>query len=206
MSWRTVFIGSFLVILGFFAYVFWPAPSVKVVNYPSLGTDIVAFGDSLVAGIGAEQGNDFVSVLSKEIDEPIVNLGASGDTTAEGLARINILDSYHPKVVLLLLGGDDAIQNVPTDETFQNLAEIIKNIQSRGSIVLLLGVRGGVLSDPFASQFEQLSKTYGTAFVPDVLSGLFGNPEYMSDDVHPNDAGYAIIATRIEPVLKGLLQ
>lgn len=178
----------------------------SITNYPSQGTDIVAFGDSLVVGVGSTQGNDFVSLLPKNIGEPIINLGHSGDTTADGIAHISDLDKYHPKVVLLLLGGNDHLQKIPISDTRNNLATLIENIQARGAIVLLLGVRGGLLNDNFSSMFNELYATYHTAFVSDVLGGLFGDDRYMSDAVHPNDAGYKIIAQRIEPVLEKLLK
>jgi len=177
-----------------------------IANYPSAGTDIVAFGDSLVAGTGSSDGHDFVSLLSGAIGQPIVNLGVPGDTTADGLARINGLDAYKPKVVLLLLGGNDYLKRIPQEQTFANLAAIIKDIQSRGAIVLLLGVRGGLFGDHFSSGFEDLRDTYHTAYVSNVLDGLLGDKQYMSDQVHPNDAGYRLIAERIAPVLKELLQ
>ena len=177
-----------------------------IANYPSAGTDIFAFGDSLVAGTGSSDGHDFVSLLSGAIGQPIVNLGVPGDTTADGLARINGLDAYKPKVVLLLLGGNDYLKRIPQEQTFANLAAIIKDIQSRGAIVLLLGVRGGLFGDHFSSGFEDLRDTYHTAYVSNVLDGLLGDKKYMSDQVHPNDAGYRLIAERIAPVLKELLQ
>jgi len=71
-------------------------------------------------------------------------LGVPGDTTADGLARMSELNAYKPKVVLLLLGGNDYLKRIPQEQTFANLAAIIKDIQSRGAIVLLLGVRGGL--------------------------------------------------------------
>ena len=177
-----------------------------VTNYPSAGTDIVAFGDSLVAGTGSSDGHDFVSLLSGAIGQPIVNLGVPGDTTADGLARMSELNAYKPKVVLLLLGGNDYLKRIPQEQTFANLAAIIKDIQSRGAIVLLLGVRGGLFGDHFSSGFEDLRDTYHTAYVSNVLDGLLGEKKYMSDQVHPNDAGYRLIAERIAPVLKELLQ
>lgn len=190
-----------VVVFGFF-YVSRSAP---ITNYPSTGTDIIAFGDSLVAGEGSSDGNDFVSVLSRKVGQPIINLGHRGDTTADGLARINELDQYRPKVVLLLLGGNDYLKRVPVSETDKNLELLIQDIQARGAIVLLLGIRGGILSDHFAGEFKYLKNTYHTAFVSDVLRGLFGDEKYMSDGVHPNDAGYAKIADRIYPVLAPLL-
>lgn len=177
-----------------------------VKNYPSKGTEIIAFGDSLIAGGGATYGNDFVSILSRKISQPIINLGRPGDTTADGIARIDELDKYDPKVVLLLLGGNDHLKKVPIAETRQNLAILIENIESRGAIVLLLGVRGGLLNDPFDTEFERLQETYDTAYVPDVLAGLFGNVKYMSDAIHPNDVGYQIIADRVYPVLMELIR
>ena len=177
----------------------------KILNYPSNGTDMIAFGDSLVEGVGSTDGNNFVSLLSKRIDLPIVNLGKSGDTTAQGLARINELDQYHPKIVLLLLGGNDHLKKIPIAETFDNLGEIIENIEGRGAVVLLLGVRGNLIGDKFKAEYEKLRNKYQTAYVPDVLSGLFGDTRYMSDEIHPNDAGYAKIADRIYPVLFNLL-
>ncbi len=92
------------------------------------------------------------------------------------------------------------------NETFQNLVAIIQNIENRGAMVLLLGVRGGLINDPYATEFQELADTYKTAYVSDVPFGLFGNREYMSDEVHPNDAGYAVIASRVEQALKKLLQ
>ena len=173
----------------------------EVRNYPSSGTDIIAFGDSLVAGVGASPGRDFVSLLSKKIGQPIVNLGVSGDTTADGLARLSELDAYNPKVVIVLFGGNDYLRRVAQVQTFENLTEMVESIQAKGAIVLLLGVRGGLLNDHFDSEFKKLRNTHDTAYVPDVLDGLLGTQEYMSDEIHPNDAGYERIAERIYPVL-----
>ena len=177
-----------------------------ITNYPSVGTDIVAFGDSLVAGTGATEGRGFVSLLSTAIGQPVINLGVPGNTTQDGFARMSELNAYKPKVVLLLLGGNDYLKRIPQEQTFANLAAIIKDVQSRGAIVLLLGVRGGLFGDHFSGGFEDLRGAYHTAYVSDVLDGLLGDKKYMSDQIHPNDAGYAKIAERITPVLKKLLQ
>lgn len=173
----------------------------KIKNYPSSGTDIIAFGDSLIEGVGSTQNNDFVYLLSKKIGKPIINLGVSGNTTEDGLNRINQLDNYRPKVVILLLGGNDYLKKVPLDQTFSNLEKIISNIQSRGAVVVLLGVKGSLIGDKYKDRYKALSQRYETVYVEDVLSGLFGNQEYMSDAVHPNDLGYKKIADRVYPPL-----
>jgi len=183
-----------------------PARGPHITNYPSAGTDIVAFGDSLVAGSGATSGHDFVSLLSEKVGRQIYNLGVPGDTTADALARVSELDRYRPKVVLLLLGGNDHLKKVPIETTFQNLGKLIESIHARGAVVLLLGVKGNLFGDKFAPEFEKLRDVYGTAYVPNVLDGLFGNPDYMADSIHPNDAGNRIIAERIYPELVPLLK
>ena len=200
-------IGTFAValILGF--WYFTGEKSLSVRNFPSAGTDIIAFGDSLVQGTGAStQERNFVSLLSQKLGRPIVNLGVPGNTTADGIARLAELDQYSPKVVLLLLGGNDHLRKVPIDTTFANLGAIIQNLQSRGAVVLLLGIKGNLFGDQFKPRFEKLRGTYHTAYVSDVLDGLFGKTQFMSDSIHPNDAGYAKIADRIYPELIKLLK
>jgi len=180
--------------------------SSEVTNQVSSGTTIVAVGDSLVAGVGATQGNDFVSVLSKRIAEPIVNLGRSGDTTEDVLLRMDEVLEQDPKVVLVLVGGNDYLKNIPRVETFANLEQIIQTIQDSGSAVLLLGVRGGILRDEYKSEFSALADKYNTGYVSNVLEDTLGRRELMSDLIHPNDAGYKIIADRVQPELELLLQ
>ena len=177
-----------------------------VVNYPSKNTGIIAFGDSLVLGVGSTAGGDFVSILSRRIGQPISNFGVSGDTTAQGLDRLVEVTTLRPKIVLLLLGGNDFLKKVPSIETFKNLENIIDQIQKSGSVVILLGVRGGILTDSYDSLFKDLAKKKGTLYVSNVLKGLVGDMRFMSDAVHPNDAGYLKIADRVYPVLKKVLE
>ena len=201
-----VFIALGIVLaIGVTYLLFFSSPA-AVTNYPSPGNGVVAFGDSLVVGVGATKGNNFVDVLSNLIDTPIVNLGKSGDTTKDALARLDKVLAMKPQIVLLLLGGNDYIKKVPKEETFANLEKMIETIHATGAVVVLLGVRGGILHDEYEDNFEVLAKKHRTAFVPDVLDGLFGHVDLMSDTIHPNDAGYLIIANKIYPVLNELLE
>ncbi len=192
-----------LIVIGFL--LFQDFQKQTITNYPSKGTEIIAFGDSLVVGAGAKEGSDFVSLVSKKLGVPITNLGQSGDTTESALLRLERIEFRDPKVVIVLLGGNDYLRRVPQETTFENLSRIIEKIQEKGAIVLLLGVRGGVVRDSFEEQFEALRDKYHTAYVSNVLS-FINNPEYMNDAVHPNDQGYAEIAERVAPVLKKLLE
>src|SRR5687767_9283231 len=74
---------------------------------------IVAYGDSLIEGIGATKGNDFVSLLSEKIHKPIINEGKSGETSAQGLVRIDTVLKHEPDMVIILFGGNDALHRVP---------------------------------------------------------------------------------------------
>lgn len=194
--------GIVLIVTAFFFF----KPEAKITNYPSSGDSVVAFGDSLIEGVGATAGNDLVSQLSKKIGEPIINLGIAGNTTEQGLARLDRIAEYKPKVVIVLLGGNDYLRKVPKADTFKNLDAIITKIQSMGAVVVLLGIQGGLLGDPYENEFENLAKTKGTVYISNVLEDLFGDSLYMADSVHPNDAGYAKIVERIYPKLKRVLK
>jgi len=165
---------------------------------------VVAFGDSLVHGTGSS-GGGFVKLMESRLGRPILNLGVPGNTTADGLERLDDVIDRHPSVVILLLGGNDYLRQVPREETFANLALIIERLQAEGCAVLLVGVRGGLIRDNFAEHFRQLADRYRTAYVHDVLDDTLGVSGYMADQVHPNDAGYRVIADRLYPVLARML-
>lgn len=203
MSKMHVLLISIAVVAGAF---FLFRDNTPVTNYPSSGDAVVAFGDSLIEGVGSTDGGDLVSQLSKKIGEPIINLGIAGNTTAQGLARVDRVLEYKPKVVIMLLGGNDFLRKVPKEETFKNLDTIITKIQNAGAVVVLLGVQGGVLGDPYREEFEDLAKRKGAVYVSNVLQGLIGRSEYMADAIHPNNTGYAKIVERIAPEIKKVLE
>ena len=193
-----------IVLVGVALFFFYSG-SAPITNYPSKGATVVAFGDSLVEGVGATEERGFVTLLSQKLTAEkgsgIINLGMAGDTTESALMRIETVLVADPKVVIVLVGGNDYLRRIPKETTRKNLATIIEKIQSRGAVVVLLGVRGGILKDNFSDMYESLSEEYGTAYVSDVLEGLIGKKGFMSDEIHPSDAGYARIAERVYPVL-----
>lgn len=174
-------------------------------NFPSIGKNIIAFGDSLVSGTGASVGSNFVSVLAKKIGKQIINAGVSGDTTEKGLARLSrdVL-SQNPKIVVLCLGGDDFLQRVPNATTFANLTTIIQKIHETGSIVIMLGVQTGFLTDNFNSLWRLIFENENCVYVPNILYDIAGHPTRLSDAVHPNNVGYHMIADRLAPILMRL--
>ncbi|MFA6543878.1 MAG: GDSL-type esterase/lipase family protein [Limisphaerales bacterium] len=187
---------------------FWlrPGRSAGYANFPpSAHGDWVAFGDSLTEGYGANEGGDYPSHLAGRLRVKIRNLGVSGHTTADGLVRLDQAVQLKPRVVLLCLGGNDALRSVPPDETFANLGTMIERFQQAGSFVVLLGVRSVGLTDKNAKRFEQLAKARRVLLVPNILDGILFSPSLMADQIHPNDKGYAKIAERLEETLLPLL-
>ncbi len=174
---------------------------------PTNGQSIIVFGDSLVAGRGASTGQDFVSVLSRRLGASIVNAGRSGNTTGAALARLDrdVL-ALNPRIVVVLLGGNDYLRRVPTEETFANLGDIVDRIRQRGAAVVVVGVGVGLITDPYREEYEALARRTSAGLVPDILDGIIGHADLMFDSIHPNDRGYAIIADRLEPVLRDLMQ
>lgn len=206
MKTRTVLIIGLLALTGFgLWYVL--QDERPVTNYPPSTHVVVALGDSLTEGIGANTGNDYVAVLERILEIEIVNEGRSGDTTEDGLRRLedDVL-SRNPGIVLVLLGGNDYLRRIPRETTFSNLATIIDRIHKRGAVVLLLGVRGGLFGDSYADDYEKLAREKGVAFIPNVLEGILGDQNVMYDSIHPNDQGYERIAHRIAPVLERLMR
>ncbi len=193
---------ALLVLFGLYFLIFCDS---SYIDKPSSGTNIIALGDSLIVGVGALPGRDLVSVLSRETGLEIINAGISGDATKDGLVRLekDVLGK-DPKIIILCLGGNDILRNVPAEEAMENLREIIRQAHARGAGVLLLGVKGGLGSfdNSYKSGFEDLAEEMNVSFLPDILGGVMGDPKLMSDQIHPNSRGYELIAKEIAPILK----
>ena len=198
----------FVLISAALLYWLWPARNWDFVNLPPRAAGPwVAFGDSLTEGYGAAGGADYPAQLSKRLGVEIQNYGVSGETSADGLKRLAQIEELNPRVVLLCFGGNDVLRSVPRAQMFANLGAMIDRLQARGSFVVLIGVRGrGLVGDANAEGFEDLAEEKRVKHIPNILDDLLSRPSLMADYVHPNDAGYAKIAERIEKELKPLLK
>ena len=176
-------------------------------NLDTLGSQIICLGDSITAGHGATNGQDYPSVLSELLDIPVVNAGTNGDTTAQALARLEYdVLALDPAVVIIGLGGNDFLSRTPVKETIANLDAIVSACIDHGAMVVLVHSKFGILgSDPYRDGHEALAKKYKTALVRHSLKDIFANPRRMSDPIHPNNQGYALIAKRVYEVLEPLL-
>ena len=193
-----------IVAIGFLAFRFLQKPTYK--NFPpAIKGDWVAFGDSLTAGFGAADGNDYPTLLSQRLGVRIHNLGIAGNTTQDGLDRLQEVERLQPSVVLLCLGGNDGLRSIPKEQMFTNLGTIIDRLQEKGAFVILIGVHSASVFDNNESGFEKLAKQKQAFLIPDILDGVLGNPGLMSDYIHPNDVGYRKIADRLETVLQPIV-
>jgi acyl-CoA thioesterase I len=176
------------------------------VNFPPSATGPwVAFGDSLTEGYGASERHDYPTVLSRKLGLKIVNMGKAGETTADGLKRVGQAAELRPRVVLLCMGGNDVLQKVPREEMFNNLSALIGRFHQEGSFVVLIGLRSATLWDKNHQFFKAFAQKKRVFYVRDILEGIFPKPVYMSDAVHPNDEGYALIAERLAKELSPML-
>src|SRR6266446_10233470 len=175
-----------------------PGLRTESINPPRATGPWIAFGDSLTAGYGAEPGHDYPTLLGRRLGVEIKNFGHYGETSRNGLDRVESVAALNPRVVLLSLGGNDALQQLPPEQIFRNLAAIIGRLQQQGAFVILIGIRSTTIRDKNASRFKKLARETRVFYVPDILAGILTHPQLMSDYVHPNDKGYEAIAGRLE--------
>lgn len=178
-----------------------------ITNRDSQGSTIVCFGDSLTAGVGAEEGKDYPSVLRTLVALPVINAGVPGDTTFEGLKRLeNDVLRHDPKLVIVTLGANDFLRQIPKEETLKNAAEIVDQIQKQGALVVWAAVKTGLLGDAYIDDFKKLARQKHFLLIPDILSGIFFDRRYKYDQIHPNSEGYRVMAERIHKNVKPFLK
>ena len=175
-------------------------------NLGSLGKTIVCFGDSLTEGVGAGGGKSYPTLLGEALQMDVINAGRRGDTAAAGLTRLDrdVL-AKDPRLVVLLFGGNDFLRRVPIDKTQKDLEQMIRRIQDQGAMVALVGLKLGLLGDEYSPLFKKVASDSGALLIPNVLKGILTDPRLKSDTIHPNGAGYAIMAERILKRVKPLL-
>lgn len=164
---------------------------------------ILAFGDSLTVGTGADPSKSYPSVLSELSGRHVVNAGVSGETTASGLQRLpEALAQTNPDLLILAEGGNDILRNHNPAQTKQNLAAMIELAQNQDVQVVLIGVPGKNLFLSAPSFYEDLAQTYQLVFDDRVIADLLHSPTHKSDPVHLNEKGYRVMAQAIYALLR----
>lgn len=186
-----------------------PAPAVTPI--------VVVLGDSLTAGPLLRTEDAYPALLQERaraagFPHRVVNAGVLGDTTADGLRRLDA--ALHPdtRVLVVALGANDGIAGVATDTVKQNLRQIIERARARSIRVLLAGMEslpthGLEYVVRFHNIFPDLAREFELPLMPFLLEGVFGRPELnLPDGFHPNAAGMRVIASEMWPYLEPLLR
>jgi acyl-CoA thioesterase-1 len=177
----------------------------RVPQLPRLGNGdaIVAFGDSLTYGTGTSEDHAYPATLSRMINRTVINAGLPGETTGEGLDRLpHVMDEFHPKLVLLCLGGNDMLKRQSATQTESNLRAIIQAIRASGANVILIGVPEPRLFSGPPDYYETLAKEFGVPYESEVFNTVLKDNRLKSDPVHANAEGYRIVAEQVAQLLK----
>ena len=181
---------------------------------------LLVVGDSLSAEYGLPRGSGWVALLAQQLVQEksswrVINASISGDTTSGGRSRLPaLLQQHQPGIVIIEIGGNDALRGFSMKMTEDNLQEMIKACQAMGAKVLLVGMQvppnyGADYAAQFSQLFIRLSKTHKTAVVPFLLKGIADAPNaaewFQADRIHPNAAAHPRMLANVWPVLKKLL-
>jgi lysophospholipase L1-like esterase len=160
---------------------------------------ILAFGDSLTEGYGAKEDESYPVRLGKILNMQVINAGISGEVTQKGAARLpSLLDEIKPDIVILCHGGNDIIRKYDLQKTKQNLAYMINLIRNKNAVVILVGVPSfnGFLIDT-NDIYDELADEYNLIYEDAVLSEIIKSPALKYDQIHPNAAGYGLMAENL---------
>ncbi len=182
---------------------------------------ILVVGDSLSAEYGLARGTGWVALLAtrlaqRKLDASVVNASISGDTTSGGRSRLPALLAQHrPTLVILELGGNDALRGLPLEQTRANLQAMAQAARKAGARVMVVGMQvppnyGKRYSDDFAAIFANVARSEQAALVPFLLKGVADGPGaidmFQPDRIHPKQAAHPLMLDNVWAVLEPLLR
>ena len=178
---------------------------------------IVAFGDSLTAGLGVTPEDSYPARLQARLRSEgyayrVVNAGASGDTTAGGLRRIDWALKNKPDIVIVALGANDAMRGQDLASVRANLDAIVARFQKAGVRVLVAGMEvppnyGARYAADFRRLYAEVARKRGAAFMPFLLDGVAGTPRLnLPDGIHPTAEGYRVVVEHLWPHVEPMLK
>jgi acyl-CoA thioesterase I len=173
---------------------------------------IVCFGDSLTAGFGLDPGHAYPEVMQRDLPKyRVVNMGISGDTSQDGLERLQMVLVEKPAIVVVEFGANDGLRGQPISGTEANLRQMIETLQKAGVKVVLAGITlppnyGADYIKKFEAIYRTLAGEYKVPLIPFLLEGVAGHPDLMQKDgLHPTVEGTRIVALNVMRALEPLL-
>ena len=173
------------------------------------GATVLAFGDSVTHGAGAEQGEDYPALLARATGWQVINAGIRGDTAKKAKDRLEeLLHRHRPDMVIVELGGNDFLRKWPTSSVKDDLHTIITTCQGSGAITVLVAaprlslLRAGVGALKDSSIYQELAEETGAVLVEDIFSAILSDDQLHTDPVHPNARGYEVLTAGIVDTLR----
>lgn len=164
---------------------------------------ILAFGDSITSGVGAQPGESYPEVLQGLINRKVIKSGIPGETSGEGLTRLpNELAMNKPKLVLLCLGGNDLLRKMDIEQAGANIRRMVQMIRDSGAEVVIIGVPKPGLQLSTASFYGNISKDMGVPMEGILLADILSDKKLKADPIHPNGEGYRVLAEGIAAFLR----
>ncbi len=166
------------------------------------GASILAFGDSLTYGTGTSKNKAYPAVLQTLINYRVINAGVPGEISKDGLARLpRLIKRYHPDIIIICHGGNDILRKLDLSITENNIQQMIDLARNNDSEVILIGVPkfGLFLNSP--PLYQALATKNKVPVENNILGDILGKNQLKSDQIHPNDKGYQILAESIESLL-----
>jgi acyl-CoA thioesterase-1 len=178
---------------------------------------IACFGDSLTAGYGVDHNRSYPADMQRDLDAAgfhyrVVNMGVSGDTTKDALARVEHVLALKPELVVVEFGGNDGLRGLPIADTQQNLDAIVGSLKKSGTRVAIAGITlppdyGPDYVGHFNAMYPAIAKKHGVPLLPFIYKDVYGVAGYIQDDgVHATIDGNVQVAKNIEGLIKPLLK
>ncbi|WP_035276074.1 arylesterase [Desulfogranum japonicum] len=187
-----------------------PAPKTQPATKKKYEGIIVALGDSLTAGLGVEQEENYPTLLQQKLTEQgysfkVINAGVSGETSSGTLSRLNWILSQNPDIVILEIGANDGLRGIDPALVENNIADILQKLQEKEIEVVLAGMQmvwnlGEQYTTSFNAIYPRLADQFGVIFMPFFLESVAAEPKLnTADGIHPNAEGYSIITDNLVP-------